>query len=602
VPRNEPEIPPRPTVVQLRETAVSLRRKSPRVPLVAAALTALVALINIASALTPDIRWRGHLLLQIEGVPTIRFFHALALPAGTALLLAAPYLLKRRRRALHLAVAILVLAGFVDMLKGLDFEECVAGWILAAGLVFTRETFDVVQPPITLRSAVWRAPLLGALGIGLITLADWIGQGGHDKLRNALGESSALLRGHRSGPLKFEAHTATIFHHHFQFAWIPLAVHFLEIGMLLSIAYVIFRPLAVSRAQPGPRTRKLAADVVRRYGSDTLSFFKLREDNLLFFTDDRSAFVAYKVDSGVLLLSGDPVGPEEKFSELLIGVRNFARSRGLCFGALSVSEHTRELYHGLGMTTMYIGDEAIVETESFSLEGRAIRKVRQSVNRLAKNGYSSELLTLAELDCETLAEIEQVLVIGRQGRPEIGFSMGMDSIHGANDDDTLFLLARDGDNRVRAVLHFVPCYGRAAFSLSLMRRDPATPNGLMEFLIVHGIKQLKQRGVAEVSLNFATGARWIHEPQNPLETLAGKIVNQLDRWLQLESLYRFNVKFGPRWEPRYLAFEGWRRLPRTGLAAIWLEGQLPKPRLPRLRGRRRGRGRYIGDAQRAEFG
>jgi lysyl-tRNA synthetase class 2 len=261
---------------------------------------------------------------------------------------------------------------------------------------------------------------------------------------------------------------------------------------------------------------------------------------------------------------------------------------------MGASEALRELYTDVGLTTMYIGDEAIVETDTFSLEGRAIRKVRQSVNRLAKNGYSAELHTLASLDPDTLEQIEQVLIIARQGRPEIGFSMGMDSIHGANDCDTFFLVARDGEHRVRAFLHFVPCYGRSAVSLSLMRRDPTTPNGLMEFLIVHGIQTLKERGIAEISLNFATGARWIHEPHNPLERLAGRVVIQLDRKLQLESLYRFNAKFGPRWEPRYLVFEGWHRLPRTGLAAIWLEGQLPKPRLPRRTSRRRPR--YIGDS------
>jgi lysyl-tRNA synthetase class 2 len=568
-------------------------------PLIAATLTALVALINIASALSPDIHWRGHLLLQVEGVGTIRFFHALALPAGTALLLSAPYLLKRRRRALHIAVAILVFAGFVNMLKGLDFEECIVGWLLAAALVRWRGNFDVVPAPITLRSAVWRAPLLGALSLVLITLADWISHGTRTThLGKALGESSALLRGHEDGPLKFESHTATLFDHRFQFAWIPLAVHFLEIGTLVSIAYVIFRPLALPSA-PAQQIRRRVADTVRRHGSDTLSFFKLREDNRYYFTEDGSAFVGYKVDSGVLLLSGDPVGPEAKFSELLHGARQFAHGHGLGFGALATSEGMRELYSDLGMTTMYIGDEAIVETENFSLEGRAIRKVRQSVNRLAKNGYSAQLSTLAELDEATVREIEQVLVTARQGRPEIGFTMGMDSIRGANCDDTLFLLARDESHHVRGFLHFVPCYGRAAFSLSLMRRDPATPNGLMEFLIVNGIEQLRERGTQEVSLNFATGARWIHEPQNRLEKLAGKLVIQLDKKLQLESLYRFNVKFAPRWEPRFIAFEGWLHLPRTGLAAIWLEGQLPKPHLPRMPQRRSAR--YIGDAAAAEL-
>ena len=80
--------------------------------------------------------------------------------------------------------------------------------------------------------------------------------------------------------------------------------------------------------------------------------------------------------------------------------------------------------------------------------------------------------------------------------------MGMDAIRGANDCDTLFLVARDADARVRAFLHFVPCYGRAAVSLSLMRRDPDTPNGLMEFLIVHGIQAPEgtgdRRGVAQL--------------------------------------------------------------------------------------------------------
>ncbi len=91
-------------------------------PALAAALTAFAGMVNVASAVTPDVRWRGHLLLQIEGVETMRIFHALALPAGAALLLVSPYLLKRRRRALQVAIALLVTIGLVNLLKGLDYR------------------------------------------------------------------------------------------------------------------------------------------------------------------------------------------------------------------------------------------------------------------------------------------------------------------------------------------------------------------------------------------------------------------------------------------------------------------------------------------------
>src|SRR5579862_458836 len=106
----------------------SIQTLTNRVPVFAAVAAALVGLVNIASTLTPNIRWRGHLLLEFEPVEAIRLFHALALPAGAALLLVAPYLAKRRRRALHVAIALMVVLGVFDLLKGLDFEESLLTW------------------------------------------------------------------------------------------------------------------------------------------------------------------------------------------------------------------------------------------------------------------------------------------------------------------------------------------------------------------------------------------------------------------------------------------------------------------------------------------
>jgi phosphatidylglycerol lysyltransferase len=90
--------------------------------------------INVASALTPGIRWRGHLLLDFEPVEAVRLFHAFALPTGLALLLVAPYLAKRRLRAWRVAVVLMLLLGGLDLLKGLDFEETLITWAMAAVL------------------------------------------------------------------------------------------------------------------------------------------------------------------------------------------------------------------------------------------------------------------------------------------------------------------------------------------------------------------------------------------------------------------------------------------------------------------------------------
>jgi lysyl-tRNA synthetase, class II len=544
-------------------------RISRRTPALAAVAAALVGAVNVASALTPNIRWRGHLLLDFEPVETVRLLHAIALPTGAALLMVAPYLYKRRRRAWWVAVALMLALGLLDLFKGLDFEETAVSWLTAAVLVRGRSAFTVDHDAITLRSVVWRVPLLGIFGLALSGAAAWAAEG-HPSLSSVARETGDLLRWH-AGPLQL---------HH-----LPLAalVHGIEAGTLLTMAYAIFRPLAGPRALPSSASRGAAAELVRAHGADTLSFFKLRADKHYFFDAERTAFVGYRVENGVLLLSGDPIGPDAALPALLHEVRAFAETRGLKLGAVGASDGMRPLYEQLGLRTLYLGDEAIIDVQSFSLQGRPIRKVRQSVSRLQKAGFAAQLHNVADLGPEMTGEVEAVLERGREGAPERGFSMAMDNLRSEHDADTLVLLATDDSDParpIRGVLHFVPCYGRAAMSLSFMRREPGMPNGLTEFMVVRAIELLAERGVEEMSLNFAAFAKWLHSPEHGYERVLGRLVTLGNPFFQIESLYRFNAKFFPRWEPRYLVYEGALGLPRTGLAAMWAEGQLPRP--PRL--------------------
>ena len=56
-------------------------------------------------------------------------------------------------------------------------------------------------------------------------------------------------------------------------------------------------------------------------------------------------------------------------------------------------------------------------------------------------------------------------------------------------------------------------------------------------------KLLRERGVGEMSLNFATFGRWIHSPTRWHERVLGRLVALANPFFQIESLYRFNAKF-----------------------------------------------------------
>ena len=553
----------------LHQRVAALRdvRRGDQLPGLAAAAAAITGIVNVCSALTPNVGWRGHVLLEVEPVTALPVFHALTLPASAALIVTSFYLARRRRRALHAALVFLVMLGAFDLLKGLDVEEAALSWAVAALLWWGRDAFYVRHDPIRLRGAAWRVPTIVAGAYALTAFAAFVAAP-HAGLATIEREAGDLLL-LDSGPVRFGDDVS----------WIPLGAGLLGVLSLGAIAYVVFRPLAAPRSLPDATLRRAAVDLVRRHGSDTLSFFKLRRDAQYLFSPDGRAFVGYRIENRVLLVSGDPVGPDEALPELARAVCRLAETHGLELGVLGASERMLALWREAGMRTLYLGDEAVVDTAAFSLEGRAIRKVRQSVARLEAAGYDVELRDVSALDERTMAELERVSTLWRGSASERGFSMAMDSLRCEEHCDGSVALARDAAGMLRGFIHFVPTYGRPAVSLSTMRRDRETPNGLMEFLVVRSIELLRESGVEEVSLNFAAFARFMHRPRNPAERLIGRLARLANPYFQIESLYRFNAKFHPRWEPRYLAFERARRLPRVGLAAMWVEGQLPKPAL-----------------------
>ena len=553
--------------VHARFAPLRALRYADGLPALAGAVTFAIGVVNLVSALTPNIAWRHHLLLQLEPVRAVPLFHTVAIPASVALIVTSFHLRARRRRAWQASLVLLVGLGVLDLVKGLDVEEAALSWAGAALLWWGRESFVVRHARLRWRSLLSLVAVTFLVCAVLVAGAVWVSSGRSASPTQVTRDVIDLFAWTRG---------SVVFHD--EFSWVPLAVGAFGLALIVVGGYVFFRPLPPPKGLPNSASREAAYDLVRAHGSDTLAFFKLRRDLHYLFSADKRAFLGYRVEGRVLLVAGDPIGPADALPDLVRETCAFAEVRGLEPAALGASSSLLPLWRQAGLHALYIGDEAILETGRFSLEGRAIRKVRQSVSRLEKAGYTASAVEPATLTPEALTKLEQVSRLWRAGDAERGFSMAMDSLTGEHQAESVVILARDESGAFRGFLHFVPSFGRPAMSLSFMRRERNTPNGLTEFLVVKAVELLRERGIEEISLNFAAFGRLLERPSGRLERRLGKLVALGNRYFQTESLYRFNAKFSPHWEPRYLVYESVLGLPRVGLAAITAEGQRPQRR------------------------
>ena len=287
-------------------------------------------------------------------------FHTLAIPASAVLVTTSYYLRRRRVRAWRAAFALLVFLGALDLAKGLDFEEAAVSWAAAAVLWWGRDAFYVRHAPLGRRSLLW--VLAAATGVATVTagVLVWVAAGSSRTSPVAIRQILDLLAW-RSGSIAF----------HDELGWLPLAVGMLSIVAIAIGAALLFRPLGGPTELPDDPSRRAAAELLRLHGSDTLASFKLRRDINYLFSADRRAFLGYRVESGVMLVAGDPVGREEGLPALIHEAAVFAELRGLRLAAIGASEQLLPLWRRQA-GERYIGDEALVETHRFTLEGRAV--------------------------------------------------------------------------------------------------------------------------------------------------------------------------------------------------------------------------------------
>jgi lysyl-tRNA synthetase class 2 len=334
------------------------------------------------------------------------------------------------------------------------------------------------------------------------------------------------------------------------------------VSLVTATLYLLTRPVVDRRLSTPVHAAELrlaelrARDIVHRHGQGTLDYFALHGTKKFFFY--RDSLVAYAIFGGVALVSPDPIGPPEERTEVFSAFCHFAEHRGWAVGVMGASAGSLNMYEMAGMRSLYIGDEAIVDCQKFTLDGRKMKGLRQACTRLSSHGYTVEFLDPAHVDPSKVTAIVELTEMLRRGENERGFSMTLGRLFDPKDKGLLLTVVYDPGGHPAAVCQFVPAASINGYSLDIMRRDPSQhPNGLLDYTLCSTIKYLRSRGHGGLSLNFAA-FRSVLEG-DPGESALTKI----QRWglkrfsgvLPIETLWLFNAKYQPTWVPRYLVYQ-----------------------------------------------
>ena len=463
-----------------QQPSVDRARQRRWVPRTAALLTFLIGLADILNILRPDLVSRLHRFNSMIPGTLTDVTRSADVIIGLTLLMLAHGLRRRKRRAWQAVAALLAFDIAIHFIHTQRIVTAVISLVLLIALLYFRDEFYAEGDPRTRWRAIW--VFVGlivadvAIGLTYILLARGLaedysfGQRVQEVIYGLVGVS---------GPVQWAPETrGDLFN---------LLTSALGIFTLLVTAYLFLRP-----AEPRARLGRADADRIRELlgkqgDRDSLGYFALRDDKSVIWSPTGKAAVCYRVVSGVMLASGDPIGDPEAWPGAIGPFLDEAARHAWAPAVMGCSELGAEVWcREGGLTALELGDEAIVNTADFSLSGRPMRNVRQMVNRVAKHGYVAEVRRVSDIPRAELDAIVRAADSWRGSETERGFSMALGRI-GTHGDEECVLATATEDGAVRAVLQLVP-WGPDGLSLDLMRRDKAAQPGLNDFLIVETIK------------------------------------------------------------------------------------------------------------------
>ncbi|GIJ57334.1 phosphatidylglycerol lysyltransferase domain-containing protein [Virgisporangium aurantiacum] len=537
----------------------------------AGAVLLLGAIDLVGAAATVPVRRPGVLGVDYA-VAAVIGAHYVLLAAGVTAVVTARGIWRGKRTAWWLAVAAAVVSLPGHHVRDPHGRPVVASaLVVLAVLVAGRRAFTARADPALARQglAVLAAGLVSVLGYAVIGLY---------LLDSQFREPTSLTASIRGGvrllfllPVRFEPATR---HERF-------FVDSVRVAALTVVAVALTRLVASVVGTPGhDAQRRVVAGILARHGSTALAHFHLLDDKNWVISDDHEAFVGYTVVGTSAVALGEPVGAPCSRDEAVRRFLELCALNGWTPVFHQVTAAGCESLTAHGLRVLKIGEEAVVDLASFTLDGRDRKGLRSAVRRCERAGYRIVDLPhpLDDAHLARLAEVSDAW-LASGGHRERTFTLGRFDpgyLH-----ETPVVAVVDDAGTVWAFANLLPPYRGRDASFDLMRRRPDAANGVMEFLFVALIERFRRDGYSGMNLGLAplSGA-------GTGDTVADRVIRTLYRRggaaFNFAGLRAYKDKWGPRWEPRYLAYRFDADLPKAAVA-VARAGELPDPRSPLTR-------------------
>lgn len=524
------------------------------IKIVAVAL-GILGLINILSA------WLSYDTLRFKFIKAIFDYQLiigsryLVLITGIASLLIAPSLFKQKRVAWYISAVLLAVSGLAHIIKGADIEEASLCILLLGILLPLYRDCSVKSDPIrVLRS--------GKILLGLIIFVFLYTFIGFHFFADKMGLSDYDLSVWKAGfnALFFDfsgLHIQTKAAKFFCQSIFVVNSFSMLIGLILALSPVVIRVFPEFNIEKYKKTSEKCA-------KQAIQLFSLANDYMHFSCDEKSPeYISYKVSNGVAMMIGNPC-VNKSFKEISTKWIDFIKEHDWIPAYYQNQDEFHDYLKNQGFLSIPIGVEALIDLETFTLEGKDMQELRSAKNRFEREGWI--IRAFSPSDWEHVRNLDKKW-LKIHGDKEIGFAMGKSSLKYLTETKTTLLF--DKDENLMAYLNNIELKGSNTRAVDLMRKDPEIKTkGVMEMLFLHEILDAKNDGKTYYDLGLSPLAEMDKSlADNKIAfKLLTLIYEQQKKYYDFKGLHHFKSKFRPIWKQSFLTYPTQASLPKVLLA------------------------------------